>query len=268
MRSIKTMMNMKKKSIVITGGGGHIAYAAAEALAELGGKIFLIDSNDVALSQNAERLSACYPKKIEKIQYDLEHLTDIPKLVNTLEKQTSQVDVLINMAAFVGTSTLEGWVEDFEKQTLETWKRALDVNLSAVFELSKSLLPLLRASNAASIINIGSTYGILGPDMQLYEGIDKMGNPAAYAASKGGVLQLTRWLATVLAPDLRVNAITPGGVFRNQDEQFCERYIAKTPMKRMATEEDFKGSIAYLASDLSRYVTGQNLIVDGGWSVW
>ena len=95
-----------------------------------------------------------------------------------------------------------------------------------------------------------------------------MSNPAAYAASKGGVVQFTRWCSTVLAPEIRVNAITPGGIFRNQDPKFVERYESRTPMKRMAREEDFIGAVVYLASDLSRYVTGQNLVVDGGFSVW
>jgi NAD(P)-dependent dehydrogenase (short-subunit alcohol dehydrogenase family) len=95
-----------------------------------------------------------------------------------------------------------------------------------------------------------------------------MNNPAAYAASKGGLIQFTRWCSTVLAPDIRVNAVTPGGVFRNQDENFVERYIEKTPLKRMASEEDLKGAVCFLASDLSTYVTGQNLIVDGGFGVW
>jgi len=95
-----------------------------------------------------------------------------------------------------------------------------------------------------------------------------MGNPAAYAASKGGLLQYTRWLATVLAPTVRVNAITPGGVWRNQPDSFHKKYVERTPLKRMAREEDFKGAIAYLASDLSSYVTGQNIIVDGGWTAW
>ena len=95
-----------------------------------------------------------------------------------------------------------------------------------------------------------------------------MGSPAAYAASKGGLLQLTRWLSTVLAPDVRVNSISPGGVARGQPESFVTRYVARTPLRRMATEEDFKGAIAYLASDLSAYVTGENIVVDGGWSAW
>jgi NAD(P)-dependent dehydrogenase (short-subunit alcohol dehydrogenase family) len=108
---------------------------------------------------------------------------------------------------------------------------------------------------------------MVGPDLRLYEDTT-LGNPAAYAASKGGLMQLTRWLATTLAPHVRVNSVTSGGVWRNQPKTFVERYIARTPLKRMATEEDLTGAVAYLASDLSAYVTGQNLVVDGGWTVW
>jgi NAD(P)-dependent dehydrogenase (short-subunit alcohol dehydrogenase family) len=103
--------------------------------------------------------------------------------------------------------------------------------------------------------------------MRLYEGTPA-GNPAAYGASKAGLLQLTRYLATVLAPKVRVNAITPGGVLRGQDTRFQERYVSRTPLGRMAVEEDFKGAFAYLASDASAYVTGQNVVVDGGWTAW
>ena len=95
-----------------------------------------------------------------------------------------------------------------------------------------------------------------------------MNNPAAYAASKGGLLQLTRWMATVLSPSIRVNAISPGGVARGQPKEFVDRYIARTPLRRMGREEDFKGGIVYLASELSSWVTGQNLTIDGGWSAW
>ena len=95
-----------------------------------------------------------------------------------------------------------------------------------------------------------------------------MGNPAAYAASKGGLIQLTRWLSTTLGPDIRVNTISPGGIFRNQPKEFVRRYKDRTPLKRMATEEDLKGATAYFASELSSYVTGQNILVDGGWTTW
>jgi NAD(P)-dependent dehydrogenase (short-subunit alcohol dehydrogenase family) len=114
---------------------------------------------------------------------------------------------------------------------------------------------------------MGSIYGMVGPKWDLYEGTS-MGNPAAYGASKGGLLQLTRYLATTMAPSVRVNMITPGGIFREQPQAFVHRYEAGVPLGRMASEEDLKGAVAYLASDLSAYMTGQNLVVDGGWTVW
>jgi NAD(P)-dependent dehydrogenase (short-subunit alcohol dehydrogenase family) len=108
---------------------------------------------------------------------------------------------------------------------------------------------------------------MVGPDFRLYTGTP-MGNPGAYAASKGGLIQISRWLATALAPGVRVNSISCGGVERQQPRAFITRYVDRTPMQRMATEEDFKGAVAYLASDLSAYVTGHNLAVDGGWTAW
>ena len=131
--------------------------------------------------------------------------------------------------------------------------------------LAQASADALAASGHGSVVNISSIYGLVGPNTGLYEDTS-LGNPAAYSASKGGLLQLTRWLATVLAPDVRVNAITPGGIRRDQPQAFHDRYVANTPMRRMATEEDLKGAIAYLASDLSAYVTGHNLVVDGGWT--
>jgi NAD(P)-dependent dehydrogenase (short-subunit alcohol dehydrogenase family) len=177
------------------------------------------------------------------------------------------LDILINNAAFVGSSDLQGWTTSFEEQSVETWRQALEVNLTAVFDLSKGLAPILKRSPGGSVVNIASIYGSQGPDPSLYEGTS-MGNPAAYATSKGGLLQLTRWMATMLAPGVRVNAISPGGVLRDQPDVFVRRYSSRTPLGRMATEDDLRGAVAYLASDLSRYVTGQNLAVDGGWCVW
>lgn len=267
MRKIKELMNLDGKIALVTGGGGNIGLAAAGALAELGASIILLDVNDDSLRLAEKKLSTEYSVPIKSLVVDMERSEQIEAIPLILEKDFPQIDILINNAAFVGASGLEGWVTDFEKQSLETWRRAMEVNLTAPFFLVQKCLPLLKNSKQASIINIGSIYGILGPDMSMYEGT-KMGNPAAYAASKGGLTQFTRWAATVLSPDIRVNTITPGGVARGQDERFTERYVSRAPLQRMATEEDFKGAIVYLSTNLSSYVTGQNIIVDGGWSVW
>jgi NAD(P)-dependent dehydrogenase (short-subunit alcohol dehydrogenase family) len=123
----------------------------------------------------------------------------------------------------------------------------------------------MRNAVGANIINIASIYGFLAPYWQIYENT-KLGNPAAYGVTKAGLVQFTRWLSTTLAPEIRANAISPGGIFRDQPANFVERYAERTPVGRMACEDDFRGALAYLSSDLSKYVTGQNVIVDGGWS--
>ena len=143
----------------------------------------------------------------------------------------------------------------------------MEVNLTSAFHLSQSLYKILKKSKGANIINVASIYGELGPDWSIYNSTS-IANPAAYSASKGGLIQLTRWLATTVSPEVRVNAISPGGIIRKQPKNFINRYVKKTPLGRMAKEEDLIGAISYLASDLSKYVTGQVLRVDGGWSGW
>ena len=177
------------------------------------------------------------------------------------------VDILINNAAFVGSSELDGWSVPFEEQAIDAWRRAIEVNLTSVFHLSRDLAKLLSKSETGGcIINIASIYGEFGPDWSLYSGT-QMSNPAAYGASKAGMIQLTKWLATTLAPSVRVNAISPGGIFRSQPPEFVYRYEQKTPLKRMATEQDICGAAIFLASSMSNYITGENIRVSGGWGL-
>jgi len=167
----------------------------------------------------------------------------------------------------VGTSKLEGWAVDISQQSVSAWDEALRVNLTSAFVVTQAAQPILARSGSGSVVLFSSIYGVTAPDFSLYEETG-LHNPAAYGASKAGLLQLTRYLATAFAPAVRVNAISPGGVERGQPDTFVRRYAARTPLGRMATEEDLKGAVAYLASDLSRYVTGHNLVVDGGWTAW
>lgn len=265
--TIEKLMSLKGRQALITGAAGGIGEVMAHTLAELGADILLVDRPGARYGALTEEIERAWAVKVRTFDCDLELQEDRARLIDFVARQGMGLDVLINNAAFVGTTGLKGWGTAFEEQTVETWRRALEVNLTAAFDLSKGLAHLLRQSKGGNIINISSIYGSYGPDYSLY--VDtSMGNPAAYAASKGGLIQLTRWLATTLAPHVRVNAISPGGVFRNQPEAFIQRYEARTPLKRMATEDDFRGAIAYLASDLSSYVTGQNLAVDGGWGIW
>jgi NAD(P)-dependent dehydrogenase (short-subunit alcohol dehydrogenase family) len=265
--SIAKLMNLAGRQALVTGAAGGIGRTIAQTFAELGANIVLVDRPGAEYGTLTEEIERDWRVKTQVINCDLELQADRNRLVESIRQEGAGLDILVNNAAFVGSSGLDGWATDFEQQTVDTWRRALEVNLTAAFDLSKGLTPLLKQSKGASIINIASIYGSFGPDYSLYRDTS-MGNPAAYAASKGGLTQLSRWLATTLAPQIRVNTISPGGVFRNQPEVFVRRYEARTPMGRMATEDDFRGAVAYLASDLSRYVTGQNLAVDGGWGVW
>lgn len=260
-------MDLTGRVAVVTGGAGHIGFAMCQGLAELGAKIVLIDVNKEALEEKAATLRADFKIEVLSLVVDLTNDEQIRTVPEQIKKEFSRLDILIHCAALVGTSALKGWALPFLEQSVDTWRLALEVNLTAVFSLTQACTPLLEKSGHGSIITIGSLYGVVGPDMRLYEGTN-LGNPAAYSASKGGIVQFTRWLATTLAPNIRVNAISPGGVFRGHTEPFLSNYLKRVPLNRMATEEDLVGVAVYLASDLSAYVTGQNIMVDGGWTAW
>ena len=266
MEKLLDLMDMCGRRVLLTGAAGFLGRAMSDVLAEMGASLILVDQAAEPLKQVAEELMRCWPVPVEYHVIDLEQQPQRTRLVGMVRDSGLGLNVLINNAAFVGTSGLSGWTAPFEGQSVETWRRALEVNLTAPFDLCRGLAPLLKESGGA-IINIGSIYGEFGPDWGLYEDTN-MANPAGYGASKAGLIQLTRWLATTLAPQVRVNSISPGGIARGQPISFVERYKARTPLGRMAREDDFRGAIAYLASDLSAYVTGQNLRVDGGWGVW
>ena len=260
-------MNLQGRVALITGGGGHVGAMMCKALAELGAAIVVLDVMEESCANVARRIHETYNVETLPLVIDVADEKALRSVPETVLASFGRLDILINCAALVGTSELKGWASPFLEQRSDTWRLAMEVNLTAPFVLVQACAQALAVSGHGAVVNIGSIYGMVGPDMRLYENMP-VGNPAAYAASKGGLLQLTRWLATVLAPEVRVNAITPGGVWRDQPKDFHERYAASTPLRRMATEEDLKGAVAYLASDLSAYVTGHNLVVDGGWTAW
>lgn len=264
MRTLKELMDLTGRVALVTGADGHIGRALCEGLLEQGAKVLFLDREE---SLEGIELRKKAPAQTAFFKVDLEQEATYAGIEVEIERDLGRLDILVHCAAFVGTSQLTGWNAPFMEQSGQTWRRAVEVNMTAPFLLTQRMAPLLKQSGHGSVIFISSIYGVCGPDLGLYDGTD-MNNPAAYAASKGGLLQLMRWASTVLAPSVRVNAITPGGVSRGQPTVFRDRYERRTPLGRMAVEEDFKGAVAYLASDLSAYVTGQNLMVDGGWSAW
>lgn len=261
------LFSLQGKRIAITGAAGHVGSALATVVANAGADLYLVDQDSAGLDAVAAGLRVRATGSVEVFVADLEDEASREAVVAGLGAKTSRLDGLVHNAAFVGTSDLEGWAVGFKDQSLETWRRALEVNVTAPFHLTQLMLPLLEAANAPSVVTIGSIHGVAGPDWRLYEGLE-MANPAAYAASKAALIQLTTWLATTLAPKIRCNSVSPGGLGRSQPGEFVSRYEERTPMGRMGSEADIVGAIVYLLSDASSYVTGQNIVVDGGYSSW
>lgn len=262
------LTNLRGQTAVVTGGAGGLASCFCEVLSELGADLILLDFREDALIEAAAKLQGKFGATVTPITVDLESEESLRIAMARVLELRPKLEILINCAAFVGSSNLEGWVAPLAGQSVATWRRALEVNLTAAFTLSQGLAPALKASGNGRIVNVSSIYGVAAPDFSLYDDLPGMGNPAAYACSKAGLVQLTRWLSTALAPEVRVNCLSPGGVYSGQPEEFVRRYAARTPLARMANSGDIAGVIAFLATDLSRYMTGQNLMVDGGWTVW
>ena len=268
MKNVMELMSLRGRKAIVTGGAGHIGLAVEETLLECGARVAVLDLDPKSVQERVESFSQGRKNDgVLSLPCDLKDEQATRRAVRQAVDQMRGLDILVHCAAYVGTTNTPGWAVPFEQQSVEAWDVALRVNLTAAFVMAQEGKEALAENGKGSVIFFASTYGMVGPDMSLYDGTS-MANPAGYGASKGGVLQLTRYLATLLAPTIRVNAISPGGVWRNQPDSFHERYVSRTPLKRMATEEDLKGAVIYLASDLSAYVTGHNLVVDGGWTTW
>ena len=261
-------MDLSGRHALVTGGAGHIGLAVGEALVEMGAAVAVVDLDEAACQERAATLSRGQDRGAAvALACDLRDLDASHELVHRATREMGGLDILVHCAAHVGDAELPGWNLGFEGQTAEAFEGAMRLELTSIFVIAQEARKALAASGHGSAILLGSIYGVVGPMPSLYKGTH-MANPVAYGVSKGGVLQMTRYLAIELAPDVRVNAISPGGVWRDQPEVFQQRYASNTPLGRMATEEDLKGAVAYLASDLSSYVTGHNLVVDEGWTAW
>jgi NAD(P)-dependent dehydrogenase (short-subunit alcohol dehydrogenase family) len=267
MRDVRELFDLHGRTALITGGAGHIGAALADALAELGAATAIVDIDGERAGAAASAIAARRGVQTLGLAVDLEDEHAVRTIPRTVVGRFGGLDIIVNCAALVGTSGLSGWAVPLGEQSATSWRRAFEVNLTAPFVLVQAAAGALAASGRGSVVNVLSIYGLVGPDERLYAGTP-LGNPAAYGASKAGLMQLTRHFATTLAPAVRCNAITPGGVLRGQPAVFVERYAARVPLGRMAVEEDFKCAVAFLAGDASAYVTGQNIVIDGGWTAW
>ncbi len=267
-RSLAQLMDLSGRKALVTGGAGHVGSVICETLMELGASVAVLDHDGAAVEQRVKSLGeSSKGGRAVPLPCDLRDEEATRRAIRQAHESMGGIGILIHCAAYVGTTPVPGWAVPFDQQTVEAWNAAMQVNLTSAFVMVQEAKQALVESGHGTVIFFASIYGLAAPDPHLYEGTD-MANPAAYGVSKAGLLQLTRYLATTLAPHVRVNAITPGGIWRDQPEMFHQRYVARIPLGRMATEGDLKGAVAYLASDLSAYVTGQSLVVDGGWTAW
>tara|TARA_B110000444_G_scaffold108020_1_gene102038 strand:- start:417 stop:1214 length:798 start_codon:yes stop_codon:yes gene_type:complete len=260
-------INLMHKYSIITGASGFIGSSVAVKLANHGSNLILIDINDNQLNRLSTKIKKLNKKiKIDTITSDISKESEINNLIKYINMNYNKIDIMVNSIGMVGTDTSDGWNVDYKKQSLESWNKCIGVNLTGIFFLIQGIHKLMRKTKNASIVNISSIYGVIAPDWQMYKGTD-IYNPAAYSVSKAGLINMSRWLASTLSPHIRVNCISPGGVLRNQKKIFVKKYSEKTLLKRMANESDISDPVLFLASDMSSYITGHNLIVDGGFTI-
>lgn len=262
--------SLKNKVAVVTGAGGLLGAHHCKALAEAGAVV-------VACDINSERTIKANPHlnegKHQVVAFDISDKSACQEVADMVEKEFGRLDILVNNAAINDMfENPEAQLEQskFENYPLELWEKSLQVNVTGMYLTSQVFGALIVRSGGGSIINVASTYGMVGPDQSIY--IDESGKQAffktpSYPVTKGAVLNFTRYLAAYWGPqNVRVNSLSPGGVENGQDEWFVKNYSAKTVLGRMAQPSDYEGALVFLASDASSYMTGANLVVDGGWT--
>jgi NAD(P)-dependent dehydrogenase (short-subunit alcohol dehydrogenase family) len=263
-----TRFDLTGKVIVVTGGNGLLGSAYCQALAEHGAHVVVADLPGAHPQEAAKELSQRTGRPALGLPCDVGVEADVVALFEQALKEFGRVDGVMNNAAATGEHLMrQGAVfSPFEDYPLAVWEAVLRVNLTGVFLVAREGGKALLKSGGGSMVNVSSTYGVVGPDHRIYEGM-KFASFPGYSASKAGVHGLTRWLATYWGDKgIRVNTLVPGGVENQHDPEFVKRYAQRTPLRRMARREDMVGMVVYLMSDAAAYATGQQYFVDGGWT--
>ena len=274
MSTIMDKFSLEGRTAVITGGAGLLGKQFSRALGEAGACVVVADINIEGAQQQADQLKADGIQAIA-LQVDITDPDSLTTMVEACVNRFGRIDILVNSAAldpkFDPDNIQAQSSNAFETYPLETWKNAVDVNLTGTFLVTQACVKQMLAQNYGVVINICSTYGLAGPDQRLYERPDgsQQFKPVYYTVTKAGILGLTRYLATYYAgKPIRVNALTPGGIYNQHDQAFVEKYAARTVIGRMAHLDEMNGAVVFLASEASAYMTGSNLVVDGGWTAW
>lgn len=271
--SYMSKFSLSDKTAIVTGGAGTLGYHFCKGLANAGANIAIVDIHLDKAKELSIEIEQSYAVKAKAFYCDLTSEESVIAMVESVKSEFGSIDILHNNAA--GKSNdLNAFFAPFEEYELNQWKRIMETDLDSMFLVAKHVGRVMKEQGTGgSVIQTSSIYGIMGPDNRIYEGsyyLDReINTPAIYSASKAGVIGLTRYLATYWANDrIRVNAITPGGVESGQNEVFKQKYSNRIPLGRMAKPDEMVGALIYLASEASSYVTGQNIVVDGGLSAW
>ena len=260
--------DLSGKVVVVTGGTGLLGSAYCAALAEHGAQVVVADLKAADPIGRAQDVKSPSGLQALGVECDVSVESDVVRLFEQAMDRFGRVDVVLNNAAATGEHLMrQGAVfTSFEESTLAVWESAIRVNLTGVYLVAREGGKAMLKTGSGSLINVSSTYGVVGPDHRIYEGMP-FNSLASYAASKAGVHGLTRWLATYWGrKGIRVNTLVPGGVENKHDPEFVRRYAERTPLGRMARREDMVGMVIFLASDASGYCTGQQYFVEGGWT--
>ncbi len=256
-RTVRELFDLTGRVAVVTGGAGLYGRQIAAALAEAGARTFMASRNLEKLQAQAELFRRA-GLEVTPLEYDQASEASVLALLQQVLDAARKVDVLVN------NSVLRP-MHDWASPPAE-FAESMAVNATGLFVITRAFGEQMAKQGGGSIVNIGSTYGLVGPDFTMYEGLG-WGMPPDYWFHKGGMLQLTRFAASKLGPHgVRVNTISPGGLYNNHDPVFLSRYNARTFLGRMANQNDLKGAVVFLASDASAYVTAANIQVDGGYT--
>ena len=271
--SYQGMFDLKDRVAVVTGGAGILGQHFCAGLAESGSKVAVVDLQEEKAKELAKALRERYKCKVIGVYCDVSNPQSVKAMVDYVVAEFGEINILHNNAASK-SNDLDAFFAPFEEYSLDQWRKIMEVNLDGMFLVAQAAgRQMVAQRKGGSIIQTASIYGIMAPDQRIYEGSFYLGTeintPAVYSASKAAVIGLTKYLATYWANNkIRVNTLTPGGVESGQNEEFKRLYSNRVPMDRMAHASEMVGALLYLASEASSYVTGQNIIVDGGLSTW